>query len=139
MFLLPYRHVLNRSRALIARRLHVSHTSAPALSLPIPPALFELKNKGEIAGAREWLNAFRNSTVPRNLVELSFARSSGPGGQVRVSPPNPLQRPTCRPLKFDGPQNVNKVNTKATARCQVDAKWIPPWALPELRKSVSET
>jgi peptidyl-tRNA hydrolase ICT1 len=38
---------------------------------------------------------------------------------------------------FDAPQNVNKVNTKATVRCQIDAKWIPPWARAELRKSVS--
>lgn len=87
MFLLPYRHVLNRSRALIAHRLRAFHANPRLLSLPIPPALSNLANKADISGAREWLNAFRSATVPRNLVELSFARSSGPGGQVRVSLP----------------------------------------------------
>ena len=80
---LPYHHVLNRSCA-SAARLRVFHASAPILSLPIPPALFSLETRADTAGAREWLNAFTNMTVPRNMVELSFARSSGPGGQVRV-------------------------------------------------------
>jgi hypothetical protein len=85
MFLLSHLHVLNRSRALATRRLGAFHVSAPVSSLPIPPALSSLENKSDTAGAREWLNAFRDATLPRNLVELSFARSSGPGGQVRAS------------------------------------------------------
>lgn len=85
MFLLPYRHVLNRSRALIARPLRAFHASPPVLSLPIPPALSKLVDKTDVADARGWLDAFRNVNIPRNLVELSFARSSGPGGQVRVT------------------------------------------------------
>lgn len=81
---LPHRHVLNRSCASTALRLHAFHASASTISLPIPPALFSLETKADTAGAREWLNVFKNATVPRNMVELSFARSSGPGGQVRV-------------------------------------------------------
>lgn len=88
MSLLPHRHVLNRSRVLVALRLREFHANAPVFSLPIPPALCSLENRADIAGAREWLNAFRGAIVPRNQVELSFARSSGPGGQVRVSLPN---------------------------------------------------
>ena len=86
MFLLSYHDVLNRSCASAALRLRVFHASAPRLSLPIPPALSSLETKADTASAREWLNAFRIATVPRNMVELSFARSSGPGGQVRVFP-----------------------------------------------------
>lgn len=84
--LLSYHHLLDRSRVLVAFRFRVFHATAPRLSLPVPPALPRLETKVDMAGAREWLHAFRNAAVPRNLVDLSFARSSGPGGQVRVSP-----------------------------------------------------
>jgi len=139
MFLLSYHHLLNRAYSprvlcLCARGFHAN---APRLSLPIPPALFSLETKADGAGAREWLSAFRSATVPRNLVELSFSRSSGPGGQVRVHLPPRSTVISSHVLTFDVPQNVNKVNTKATIRCQIDAKWIPSWAHGELRKSVS--
>lgn len=87
MFFLSCRHDLNRSCASVARRLRVFHASPSVWSLPIPPTLSSLESKTDTANAREWLNAFMSATVPRNLVELSFARSSGPGGQVRVSRP----------------------------------------------------
>ena len=46
---------------------------------------------------------FRTIKVPLNKLDLSFSRSSGPGGQ-----------------------NVNKVNTKADIRFKIDsADWIP--------------
>jgi hypothetical protein len=34
-------------------------------------------------------------------------------------------------------QNVNKLNTKASARCSLQAPWIPEWAKPGLRDSVN--
>jgi len=86
MFLPSYHHALNRSRASTTFRLRAFHANAPRLSLPIPPALSSLETKADTAGARGWLNAFRDAPVPGDLVELSFARSSGPGGQVRVPP-----------------------------------------------------
>ncbi|KIM85042.1 hypothetical protein PILCRDRAFT_96663 [Piloderma croceum F 1598] len=62
--------------------------------------------------ARSWISRFKSQPITRGSVEMSFSRSSGPGGQ-----------------------NVNKVNTKATLRCSIDLPWIPLWARNELRKS----
>ncbi|KAJ5735209.1 uncharacterized protein N7483_000334 [Penicillium malachiteum] len=47
----------------------------------------------ELELARTWLKTFNSKSIPRQIGELSFSRSSGPGGQ-----------------------NVNKVNTKATLK-----------------------
>ena len=33
------------------------------------------------ADAREWLNRFNPNTISRDLGDISFSRSSGPGGQ----------------------------------------------------------
>jgi len=35
----------------------------------------------DISLARHWLTKFNPDTIPRRLCELSFSRSSGPGGQ----------------------------------------------------------
>ncbi|KAJ8100950.1 hypothetical protein POJ06DRAFT_84834 [Lipomyces tetrasporus] len=65
----------------------------------------------EISKARRWLNTFKVSDIPRDKFDISFARSSGPGGQ-----------------------NVNKLNTKATIRCSWDElDWIPNVILERLR------
>lgn len=51
--------------------------------LPQPPAIASLAPEHE-QEARAWLTRFRAAaTVPKHLVELSFSRSSGPGGQVK--------------------------------------------------------
>ncbi|PNS17245.1 hypothetical protein CAC42_6928 [Sphaceloma murrayae] len=47
----------------------------------------------DIRQARQWLARFDAETLPRNIFDFSFSRSSGPGGQ-----------------------NVNKVNSKATLK-----------------------
>lgn len=56
--------------------------------------------------ARHWLQQLVPENVPRHHFDLSFARSSGPGGQ-----------------------NVNKVNSKATIKMDADewtqVNWIP--------------
>ncbi|KAF8151007.1 peptide chain release factor class I/class II [Crassisporium funariophilum] len=76
--------------------------------------LSQLTTEQESEEARAWVTRFTASkaVIPKEAVELTFSRSSGPGGQ-----------------------NVNKVNTKATLRCPVNAAWIPRWALPDLIKN----
>ncbi|KAN0087894.1 hypothetical protein V8E55_006515 [Tylopilus felleus] len=81
-------------------------------NLSLPPAILCLA-PGHEHEARAWLTNFRAAaSVPKHLVQLSFSRSSGPGGQ-----------------------NVNKLSTKVTARCRVDAAWIPLWARESLMRS----
>jgi hypothetical protein len=71
------------SSALLTRLLR---TNAPQSPLPIAPPIKALETPEQTAEARTWLSAFRNHSIPRNLVELSFSRSSGPGGQVERTP-----------------------------------------------------
>lgn len=35
----------------------------------------------ELAAARQWLSRLDAETIPRNICDISFSRSSGPGGQ----------------------------------------------------------
>ncbi|KAI0787742.1 hypothetical protein C8Q74DRAFT_1315552 [Fomes fomentarius] len=92
---------------LIRRGVHSSQHG-----LPIPPALPAIENAEQSAEARTWIERFRSQSIPKNSVEFTYSRSSGPGGQ-----------------------NVNKVNTKATLRCPIDAPWIPSWARDAIRKT----
>ncbi|KAL2356181.1 peptidyl-tRNA hydrolase domain-containing protein, partial [Cryomyces antarcticus] len=52
----------------------------------------------ELEAARRWLASFDPETIPKSMCDISFSRSSGPGGQ-----------------------NVNKVSSKATLRLPLDS------------------
>ncbi|KIM23747.1 hypothetical protein M408DRAFT_57865, partial [Serendipita vermifera MAFF 305830] len=65
--------------------------------------------------ARRWVSHQKTiKAVPRQYVDASFARSSGPGGQ-----------------------HVNKTNSKAVVKLSIETPFIPHWAKRELRKSPS--
>ena len=51
-------------------------------SLPTPPPLSSLETSKDAAAARDWLMRFRACPIPRAAVDITFSRSSGPGGQV---------------------------------------------------------
>lgn len=61
---------------------HVSAFTRSLSSLPAPPSLSVIKTSSDTRNAREWIAFFRQREIPKDLVELNFARSSGPGGQV---------------------------------------------------------
>ena len=98
--------------------------------LTLPPQLPSLETPADNQQARAWIDRFKAESVPKDHVELTFSRSSGPGGQVAF-----VLAPKVVALTRDT-QNVNKVNTKATLRCSVHANWIPPWARDALRNTV---
>lgn len=52
-----------------------------ALHLAPRIASSHTESEAEQRNAREWLKNFNTNTVPRSLCEISFSRSSGPGGQ----------------------------------------------------------
>ncbi|KAF2685588.1 hypothetical protein K458DRAFT_441999 [Lentithecium fluviatile CBS 122367] len=96
--------------------------SLPARIPPAPPAALLRRTASggrgvsaeELQAARKWLEQLHAETIPRSIGELSFSRSSGPGGQ-----------------------NVNKVNSKATLKVPLDAllQHVPSALHGEIRRS----
>ncbi|KGO70406.1 Peptide chain release factor class I/class II [Penicillium italicum] len=64
----------------------------------VPLRRFASQADQDVQLARDWLKTLNSKTIPRNICEVSFSRSSGPGGQ-----------------------NVNKVNSKATLKVPFNA------------------
>lgn len=108
------RHALPLSRCrLSTSAFRLSPASSKLL------ALNELIDDEHHALARQWLDDFVPEDVPKESYQVSYARSSGPGGQ-----------------------HVNKTNSKAVVRFDLHrAKgvWLPPFVVPALQKSVSES
>ncbi|KLO13071.1 hypothetical protein SCHPADRAFT_386961 [Schizopora paradoxa] len=89
--------------------------------VPLPPNISELSSNEAVTQARRWVDEFASATALMSLreaVEMTFSRSSGPGGQVKYTE-----------------SNVNKVNTKCTARLSLNADLLPLWSRGSLRKS----
>lgn len=88
MNLSVYLSLLTRTRITCCRfvsldRRAIHHGSlSPNTLLPTPPPLPALENAAQNAQAREWIQSFKSVQIPKAAVQLTFARSSGPGGQV---------------------------------------------------------
>lgn len=70
----------------VARLYAPKHTSKPLKPLRLvstshAPDSRELFEDEDHKAARKWLESFSVNSIPRNLAEISFSRSSGPGGQ----------------------------------------------------------
>ncbi|TGZ84597.1 hypothetical protein EX30DRAFT_392031 [Ascodesmis nigricans] len=71
------------------------------------------KNQEEIDEARKWLDSFQISDIPRKQCKVTFAASSGPGGQ-----------------------HVNRSSTKATLHFELaKAAWLPSLVLKKVREN----
>lgn len=59
----------------------------------------------ELKEAREWLANLNSKSIPRYICEVSFSRSSGPGGQnVNKSVPEPII--------IEGVSELNKITDR---------------------------
>lgn len=55
------------------------------------PPRYESLATADVPEAKEWLKSFGAAKLERADVDLSFARSSGPGGQVRGLGPSSMK------------------------------------------------
>jgi hypothetical protein len=63
--------------------LGIRYAHGPNITLPTPPRISTLDSPSDTAEARSWIAKFNGQSIPKSLVEVTFSRSSGPGGQVR--------------------------------------------------------
>ncbi|KAI4655340.1 hypothetical protein J4E93_000052 [Alternaria ventricosa] len=103
------------------RRFIFHSPASPPAPLPAVRRIIHCRGHGssatgdEVQAARAWLAELHAETIPfKSIGELTFSRSSGPGGQ-----------------------NVNKVNSKATLKVPLDAllHHIPAALHGEIRRS----
>ncbi len=72
-------------------------------------------DENDMTEAREWLANFNSNTIPKNICDISFSRSSGPGGQNVNKLVELLQAyATLSHAK------ICRVNSKATLRLPVN-------------------
>ncbi len=82
----PAIHNEDMSRALFAQRNIALHGPTCCLSnnyrrLALQASLSDGPIEDEHREARTWLASFNINAIPKNACEVTFSRSSGPGGQ----------------------------------------------------------
>jgi len=73
------RLLLSRPRLTSIRSVH--HVPAGIRHMAFRPDEPEGPSEADMRAARDWLASFDLETIPRKLCDISFSRSSGPGGQ----------------------------------------------------------
>ncbi|KAI6099733.1 hypothetical protein F5141DRAFT_1219077 [Pisolithus sp. B1] len=90
--------------------------------LPPPPSLTTLETPQHAREARQWLSQFKAAVTGAEILGGTYVLS-----KFRA------WRTSSALNKFF--QNVNRVATKVTARCRLDASWIPLWTQETLMRS----
>ncbi|KAJ5240148.1 hypothetical protein N7468_004767 [Penicillium chermesinum] len=85
----------------------------------------------EVELARAWLKTLNPKSIPRHVGEVSFSRSSGPGGQ------NVNKSAQFRALNIGRANPFSRVNSKATLKIPLDIllPLVPRLLHPQLRAS----
>ena|SRR5271167_3337515 len=62
-------------------RIRASVTSGRLPERAFSTSSTKLASEEELSAARRWLQDFNDTTLPRSIGDVSYSRSSGPGGQ----------------------------------------------------------
>lgn len=73
------RLLLSRPRLASINSIH--HVPIGRRHMAFRPDELEGPSEADMRDAREWLASFDVETIPKKLCDISFSRSSGPGGQ----------------------------------------------------------
>lgn len=87
----------------------------------LPLRRFASQAEQDVQLARDWLKTLNSKTIPRNICELSFSRSSGPGGQNVNKSVSPLVQQYQYWIDANWEMRGNRVNSKATLKVPLDA------------------
>ena len=80
-------HVIIRRLPLRPSPTYITGTYTTRLHLTTPLRRYAIKrtptetSEEDLASARKWLANLTSETIPRSIGEVTFSRSSGPGGQ----------------------------------------------------------